>query len=89
VAFAPGALVTDISRQFEVLTSLIYKWREQAMAGVPAATFAPVVLTVDPPPAAVLPETAAIIVELANGTRLKIGAQCSATLATAALRALR
>jgi hypothetical protein len=41
------------------------------------------------PAAAPMPETTAIIVELGNGTRLKIGAQCSAGLATAALQALR
>jgi len=88
-AFAPGAVVADISRQFDVSTSLIYKWREQAMAAKPAAAFAPAMLAVDSLPQAPLPESAAIIVELANGTRLKIGAQCSATLATAALQALR
>jgi transposase len=87
-AFAPGAVVADVSRQFEVSTSLIYKWREQCGAGKPAA-FAPAVLATEPPCPAPVPETAAIIVELANGTRLKIRAQCSATLATAALQALR
>ncbi|NPD70401.1 transposase, partial [Acetobacteraceae bacterium] len=30
-AFMPGAVVADVSRQFEVSTSLIYKWRRQAM----------------------------------------------------------
>src|SRR5271170_6969464 len=85
-AFAPGAVVADISRQFEVSTSLIYKWREQAMVGKPATTFAPAMLAAEPSPAAPLLESAAIIVELANGTRLKIGAQCSAALATAALQ---
>ncbi len=88
-AFAPGAVVADIARHFEVSTSLIYKWREQAIAGGPGATFAPAILAAEPLPAAPAPETAAIIVELANGTRLKIGAQCSAALATAALQALR
>jgi hypothetical protein len=46
-------------------------------------------LAAEPLAPAPLPETAAIIIELANGTRLKIGAQCSATLRTAALQALR
>jgi len=87
-AFAPGAVVADVSRQFEVSTSLIYKWREQAMAGEPAAAFAPAVLATEPVSAPML-ETPAIIVELANGTRLKIASQCSAALATAALQALR
>ena len=62
-AFAPGAVVADISRQFEVSTSLIYKWREQAMAGEPVAAFAPAVLATGPA-AASMPETTAIIVEL-------------------------
>ena len=31
-AFAPGAVVANIARQFEVSTSLSYKWREQALA---------------------------------------------------------
>jgi transposase len=88
-AFAPGAVVADISRQFEVSTSLIYKWREQAMAVKPATSFAPAVLAAEQPTAAAVPETTAIIVELANGARLKIGAHCSAALATAALRALQ
>jgi transposase len=88
-AFAPGAVVADISRQVEVSTSLIYKWREQAMAGEPAATFAPALVAAEPLSSASIPETAAIIVELANGIRLKLGAQCPVALATAALQALR
>jgi transposase len=94
-AFAPGAVVSRISRQFEVSTSLIYKWREQAMAAAPdgrtrraAAGFAPAVMVGEGAISAV-PETAAIIVELANGARLRIGAQASAALVTATLRALR
>ena len=26
-AFSPGAIVADVARQYEVATSLIYKWR--------------------------------------------------------------
>jgi transposase-like protein len=36
-AFMPGAIVADVARQFEVSTSLIYKWRQQTVAGEPLA----------------------------------------------------
>lgn len=87
-AFAPGAVVANISRQFEVSTSLIYKWRQQALAGEPAAAFAPAVMLREPA-TATPPETIAIIVELSNGVRLRIGSRASAGLVTATLRALR
>jgi hypothetical protein len=29
-AFAPGAVVTDVARQYDVSTALIYKWRQDA-----------------------------------------------------------
>jgi transposase len=34
-AVTPGAIVADVARQFEVSTSLIYKWRQQAAARQP------------------------------------------------------
>ena len=69
-AFEPGAIVANISRQFEVSTSLIYKWREQALA---AGQFAPAILAGEPMPVkAPEPEPAAILIELANGSRVKI-----------------
>ena len=91
-AFAPGAVVSTISRQFGVSTSLIYKWRQQALASEPlaagTAAFAPAVMLAEP--ASVAPaDTTAIVVELSNGARLRIGSQASAALVTATLRALR
>jgi transposase len=92
-AFAPGAIVADIARQFEVSTSLVYKWREQALAVRSGGAFAPAVLAPAPPPApppASAPlDATAILVELANGTRLKIATLASPELVAAALRALR
>jgi hypothetical protein len=41
------------------------------------------------PVATAPPDTTAIIVELANGARLKIGSHASTALVTATLRALR
>jgi len=87
-AFTPGAVVATVSRQFEVSTSLIYKWRQQAMAAEPAAAFAPAVMLAEPVATAPL-DTTAIIVELANGARLRIGSHASTALVTATLRALR
>ena len=87
-AFAPGAVVATISRQFEVSTSLIYKWRQQALASEPAAGFSPAVMLPEPATAAPA-DTSAIIVELSNGARLRIGSHASAALVTASLRALR
>ena len=87
-AFAPGAIVVNVARQFEVSTSLIYKWRQQALAGQPGAAFAPAVIL----PAASIatpPDAAAIMVDLPNGVRLRIGSDASAALVTATLRALR
>jgi transposase len=88
-AFAPGAIVANVARQFEVSTSLIYKWREQALAVRTGDAFAPAVLAAESLPTSGPPDKTAILVELANGTRLKIGTLASPELVTAALRALR
>ena len=91
-AFTPGAVVSTISRQFEVATSLIYKWRQQALAGATgagaAAGFAPAVMLPEPV-ATMRADLTAIVVELSNGARLRIGAHASAALVMATLRALR
>jgi transposase len=92
-AFSPGAIVSKVARQFEVSTSLVYKWRNQMLASPQGSTFAPAVLLSSPEatPEAALPsaELPVITVELANGTRLKINAQASPASITAALQALR
>lgn len=92
-AFAPGASVAKVARQYDVATSLIYKWRQQALpAGSHGASFAPAVVVDEP---ACLPGRTAsesetpICVELSDGTRVRIGAAASASLITATLRALR
>ncbi len=88
-AFSPGAVVTDVARQFDVSTALIYKWRQQARAEVGEAMFVPVTvadgLRADQDPAS----PATIVVDLACGSRVSIGGNASPALVTAALRALR
>jgi transposase len=87
-AFAPGAVVIEIARQHEISTSLIYKWRQEAMAAVAAPAFAPTILLDEPAPATSRPEPA-IVVELVGGARVSINADASPGLVAATLRALR
>ncbi len=92
LAFTPGAVVSKVARQCEVSTSLLYKWRQDALKAEPARGFVPAMLAVEPvvsapaPPAA---DAASIVVEFSNGARLKISAQAPAALVTATLAALR
>jgi len=88
-AFSSGAVVADIARQYEVSTSLIYRWRREALAeagGGPA--FAPAVLVDGPEPLASRAEPA-IVVELAGGARVSVSATAPPALIAATLRALR
>lgn len=88
-ASAPGAVVADVARRYDVCTSLIYKWRRAAQAEAPAA-FMPVMLSA--------PEVAgpssrgaepALVVEFSGGARVTVGAHAPAALVSAALKALR
>ena len=85
-AFTPGAVVATISRQFEVSTSLIYKWRRDHL---PASEgFSRVVLAEAPGRRDVGSHGPVILVELGE-VRVSIGASAPASLITATLRALR
>ena len=86
-AFAPGAIVSDVSRRLNVATSLIYLWRRQAM-GSPG--FVPAVIGDEGEALrAPLSTSPVIVVELGGGARVSIGASAPASLVTAALKALR
>ena len=87
--FAPGASVTDVSRQYDVSTGLIYKWRALALAARGGTMFSPVVVADEGAGPAVRSEAPAITVALAGGGRVSINATASAALVTATLRALR
>lgn len=93
---APGAVVAEVGRRWDVATSLIYKWRRDAQVDGAArhGGFVPVVIA-DKGPAAdneAMParerEAAAIMVEI-GGARIRIGADAPASLVSAALKALR
>lgn len=91
-AFSPGAVVAHVARRYDVSRTLIYIWRKAAMRRAQEA-FVPAVIddaaepvTAGAPP--VEPE-AAIVLDLADGRRLRISATAPPALAAAALRAVR
>lgn len=92
-AFAPGASVAEVARRHDVATSLIYKWRRQALPvnrGGPS--FAPAAMVEEPVSSvreAASATSVPISVELHDGTRVNIGATAPAGLVAATLRALR
>lgn len=89
-SFAPGANVSEVARRADISTSLIYRWRKD-FSPAPEG-FARAVLT-DERLASVstAPEVAglAIVVEMAGGVRVMIGADADACVVAATLRALR
>jgi transposase len=89
-AFSPGAIVADVSRQYEIATSMIYKWRREVVAARAEGQFVPATIVDEPAPrdAQAKPEPV-ICVELGRGRRVTISATASAALVTAALQALR
>lgn len=89
-AFAPGAVVAEVARRFEMSTGLIYTWRREALAARDGDGFVPAVVVDgagDVRPAVV--HGPAIVVELSRGARVTISADTPAALVTATLRALR
>ncbi len=88
-AFAPGAVVVEVAREFEISTSLIYKWRQEAIGMSAAPAFAPALLVEEGPAPQPCAEQHSIVVDLAGGTRVIISADAPASLVATTLRALR
>ena len=70
--FATSAVIAEVARQFDVSTSLIYKWRRDAQQST--AMFVPAVIAEDEGsmldvPVDVLADSPAIPLELAEGRR--------------------
>ncbi len=92
-SFAPGAVVAEVARQFDVSTSLIYKWRREAQQ--PGAMFMPAVMAEDEGRLEldvsrdVRADVPAIRLELASGTAVRIAATAPVGLVLAVLRSLR
>lgn len=88
-AFSPGAVVADVARQFDVSTSLIYKWRRAYLAPSAPMGFAPAVLVSEPEPCATPSPDPAVVVDLPGGARVSLASNTPAALVAATLKALR
>jgi transposase len=88
-AFAPGAVVKDIARQYDVSTSLIYKWKREAVPAETGPGFAPAIVVNEPITGPTAQEAAAITVVLVRGVQVRIAAHAPVPLVTAVLQALR
>ena len=92
-ACAPSAVISEIARQFDIASSMIYKWRRQAVVANQALAFVPAVVAKAESPAPVEqaappPAPVAITVEFSAGVRVVIDATAPAALVTATLLAL-
>lgn len=88
-ALAPGAVVADVARQYDVCTSLIYKWRRDAGRPGAGEAFVPAVIVEGTIGLEGRSTAPAIMVELPRGVRVTVGAHAPAALVSAALKALR
>jgi transposase len=85
-AFAPGAVVSEVARRFDVSTGLLYTWRRQAMARESALSFAPAMVVDFPGDGAIEP---AMFVDFPTGVKVRIGSAAPCELAAAVVRALK
>ena len=86
-ASAPGAVIAEVGRRWDVSTSLIYKWLREVRDRL-RIRLTPVVIKSEPHAAASDPPDATIIVDI-GGARVRIGAEAPAALVMATLKALR
>ncbi|TIP87852.1 MAG: IS66 family insertion sequence element accessory protein TnpB [Mesorhizobium sp.] len=88
LAAAPGATVEAVARQYDVATSLIYKWRRTVRAR--ETGFAEAVVAPDEPVAVSRPAASPAVIELevAGKVRLRIPLTTPPTLAAAMVKAL-
>lgn len=92
-SLAPGAVVAEVARQFDVSTSLIYQWRRNAQQS--GAMFVPAVMAEDEGPVAPAvskdrcADSPVIQLDLAGGATVSIAATAPTRLVLAVLRALR
>ena len=85
---APGAVVTDIARRWDICTGLIYKWRREERAKADPCVFSPVLITEASSATRSSGDRASIWIDM-NGVRISISADASAALIATTLKALR
>ena len=88
-AFSPGAIGADVARQFQVSTSLIYKWRRASLLPPPPMGFAPAVLVEEAGRSVAEGSGFAIVVELPGGARVSLTANAPVGLVAATMKGLR
>lgn len=90
--FRLGAKVQHVARRYDISRSLIYQWRRTALRRA-QVTFAPAVIDdageLSSAPSSLTEAEVAIVLELADGRRLRIFASAPPALAIAALRTVR
>ncbi len=87
-ATAPGAIVAEVARQWDICTGLIYKWRSQARARNDAGGFAPLLIAETAVATPVSEPGPSIQIDI-GGARVSIHAGAPASLVAATLKALR
>lgn len=87
-AFSPGSCVTQVARQHDVSTALIYTWRRKLCRPATEPGFAEA-LVIDGECGRSPEQRPTIVVELARGGRVNLFAGASPALATAVLKGLR
>ena len=87
-AFAPGAKVADVARRAGVRTGVLYRWRAAQSAAMRGPGFVRAKLIDASAPPAVCAGPA-IVVDLAGGVRVSLGAGATAEIVAIVLRALR
>ena len=85
---APGAVVAEVGRRWDICTSLIYKWLREERHAARELGFTPVIVKSELHAVACEPPDATITVDL-GGARVRIGADAPAALVMATLKALR
>ncbi|MDL2410593.1 transposase [Rhizobium calliandrae] len=88
-AFGPGANVSEVARRYDVSTGLIYTWRRQALAVAVKDSPAFVPATVSGAAGGGDGGSATIVLDFANGTKVKIASYAPCDLAAAVIRALK
>ena len=85
-AFAPAANVSEVARRFDVSTGLLFTWRRQALSVKVGAAFVPA--TVLGVPGSGDGGAATIVVDFANGTKVRVASWAPCDFAAAVMRAL-
>ncbi|NRQ19172.1 IS66-like element accessory protein TnpA [Ensifer sesbaniae] len=85
-AFAPGTVVSEVARRFEVSTGLLYTWRRQPLVQQAEPAFVQAKLVGSASSDAV---ELAMAVDFPNGVKVRIGSAAPCDLAAAIMRALK